>query len=384
MKKTARLKHSSSTEARRVDHGQRRKLVADALLADIFQGHLKAGERLVIHDLAVRYEVSPTPIREALATLEGIGIVDIEPNCGAVVRRVTAVDVKEVCDVRRALECAAVKLACGRIDPVALQQLADAFRERSKASSSSLQLSSSSTHQSIQKAIDDARDADSRLHDLIAESCGNRFLTKELGRLTLLFRTLRDATWDRRSQESDLGRISHDVSPQARGWCGRGRGCSAAKFWKRVATRDGSSSLGFCPISHISSRFFALRAGHYPNSSPERRLAAMRCRSKRDSAFSRWLSEGLLRPLPGATARFQTVPIARSTANGNPILPNRKAGATGELLKDDVSLGYSSLHLGGVQILMVDGSVRFVSDSVHIATWVNLARRADGVVLGEF
>ncbi len=212
VKKAARSKHEPSTEARRIDHGQRRKLVADALLADIFQGHLKAGERLVIQDLAARYEVSPTPIREALVTLEGIGIVDIEPNCGAVVRRVTAVDVKEVCEVRRALECAAVKLACGRVDPVVLQQLADAFRQRAQMSFTSQGPSSSTPSRSILKAIEDARDADSRLHDLIAESCGNRFLAKELGRLTLLFRTLRDAAWDRRLKESDLVRFAEEAA----------------------------------------------------------------------------------------------------------------------------------------------------------------------------
>lgn len=82
-----------------------------------------------------------------------------------------------------------------------------------------------------------------------------------------------------------------------------------------------------------------------------------------------------------------TKPDCTSTgvgAYGNPILPNRKAGAAGELLNDDVSLGYSSPHIGGIQILMCDGSVRFVSDSVHVPTWVNLSRRADGVVFGAF
>lgn len=75
---------------------------------------------------------------------------------------------------------------------------------------------------------------------------------------------------------------------------------------------------------------------------------------------------------------------AGTGAYGNPILPNRKPGVTGDPLKDEVSLGYSSPHLGGFQILMGDASVRFVSDSVHVVTWVNLARRADGEVLGAF
>jgi DNA-binding GntR family transcriptional regulator len=188
---------------RGVEHGHRRKVVVETLLTDIFRGQLKAGERLVIQDLARRFEMSPTPIREALVALEGIGIVDIEPNCGAVVRRVTEKDVKEVCQVRRALECAAVRLACGRIDLAELHALANSFRERSRRPPRPTS--------AVQKAIDDARALDSWLHDLIAESCGNRFLSKELGRLKLLFRTFRDAAWDRRSSERDLLRFTEEA-----------------------------------------------------------------------------------------------------------------------------------------------------------------------------
>ena len=59
----------------------------------------------MIHALAKRYQVSPTPIREALVALEANGILDLVPNCGAIVRKVTAADVREICQVRRALEC---------------------------------------------------------------------------------------------------------------------------------------------------------------------------------------------------------------------------------------------------------------------------------------
>jgi DNA-binding GntR family transcriptional regulator len=188
---------------RAVEHGLRRKVVVERLLGDIFRGRLKAGERLVIQDLARRFQMSPTPIREALVALEGIGIVDIAPNCGAVVRRVTVTDVKEVCQVRRALECTAVRLACGRIDLAELNLLASAFRERSKPARRA--------QTAVKKAIDDARTLDSRLHDLIAESCGNRFLSQELGRLKLLFRTFRDVAWDRRSGDKDLLRFTEEA-----------------------------------------------------------------------------------------------------------------------------------------------------------------------------
>ncbi|MBI1310223.1 FCD domain-containing protein [bacterium] len=223
---TGNATRRESTSAGRVgiDHGQRRKVIVEQLLTDIFQGRLHAGERLVITTLADRFGVSQSPIREALVSLEGVGIVDIEPNCGAVVRRVTEADVREVCQVRRALECAAVRLACGRTDLGELQQLADAFRSAAEVSFSASGRNSrtrsgkaghgkprSGDRRSVRKAIDSARELDSRLHDLIAESCGNRFLKKELGRLKLLFRSFRDVAWDQRSSDSDLARFAEEA-----------------------------------------------------------------------------------------------------------------------------------------------------------------------------
>ncbi len=192
-----------------IDHGQRRKVIVDQLLADIFQGKLEAGERLVIQSLAKQFGVSQSPVREALVTLEGIGIVDIEPNRGAVVRRVTEADVKEVCQVRRALECTAVRLACGRTDLSELNELADAFRKAAETKPSANGRKPSAAK--VRKTIDEARSNDSRLHDLIAESCGNRFLCKELGRLKLLFRSFRDVSWDLRKTESDLARFAEEA-----------------------------------------------------------------------------------------------------------------------------------------------------------------------------
>lgn len=190
-----------------IDHGQRRKVVVEQLLADIFQGKVQAGERLVIQSLAARFGVSQSPIREALVTLEGIGIIDIEANRGAVVRRVTETDVKEVCEVRRALECAAVRAACGRIDLAELNDVAEAFRAASVKRSSSRKRGPAA----LKKDIDKARTLDSRLHDLIADSCGNRFLSRELGRLKLLFRSFRDVSWNKRATESDLARFANEA-----------------------------------------------------------------------------------------------------------------------------------------------------------------------------
>lgn len=183
----------------RVDHGQRRKVAVEGLLSDIFQGQLKAGERLIIQDLATRLGMSPTPVREALVQLEGIGIIDFVPNCGGVVRQVTSDDVEEVCQVRRALECEATRHSCGRIELSRLHELAEAFRKVKTAKRRGPAF------------VERARELDSRLHDLIAASSGNRFLIGELERMKLLFRAFRDASWNMSAVNGDHYRLTEEA-----------------------------------------------------------------------------------------------------------------------------------------------------------------------------
>lgn len=189
-----------SPPAIRLDHGRRRQAIVASLVREVVQGELRPGQHLVTQALARRFGVSHTPIREALIVLAGIGLVDLEPNRGAVVRRVTPRDVKEVCQVRRVLECEAVRAACGRIDPSALEGLRDELRRL-------LTLESRNAH----RFIEEARALDSRLHDLIAASCGNALLARELDRLTLLFRAFRDAAWSYVEARNDYGRLEAEA-----------------------------------------------------------------------------------------------------------------------------------------------------------------------------
>ena len=111
------------------DHGLRRPAIVRAVLTDIFHGTFRAGQRLVTETLPNRFGVSHTPIREALIELGGIGVVDLLPNRGAVVREVTARDVREVCQVRKVLECEAVRGAARRADRASVAALAADIRD---------------------------------------------------------------------------------------------------------------------------------------------------------------------------------------------------------------------------------------------------------------
>jgi DNA-binding GntR family transcriptional regulator len=175
-------------------------VIVQSLLTSVFQGQLRAGQHLVTQELAQRFGVSHTPIREALITLAGVGIIDLLPNRGAIVRRVTAVDVREICQVRRALECAATRRACGRLDLTQLHDLAGDLRRL---------ISAAAPH--TPDFIQQARAVDSRLHDLIAEGSGNAFLAKELSRLKILFRAFRDVAWEQEEARNDYHRVPQEA-----------------------------------------------------------------------------------------------------------------------------------------------------------------------------
>src|SRR5215813_9582983 len=66
----------------------RTEAVLEALKHAILTGRLLPGQALVENDLAMQLGVSKTPVREALKTLAGAGLVTMSPYKGAMVRTV--------------------------------------------------------------------------------------------------------------------------------------------------------------------------------------------------------------------------------------------------------------------------------------------------------
>jgi DNA-binding GntR family transcriptional regulator len=78
--------------------------VLDAIKRAILAGDLKPGQALVETDLADKLGVSKTPVREALKTLAGAGMVTMNPYKGATVRQITADQARHLYEVRVILE----------------------------------------------------------------------------------------------------------------------------------------------------------------------------------------------------------------------------------------------------------------------------------------
>ena len=88
----------------------------ESIEEEIATGKLLPGTRLDEVELATRFGVSRTPIREALRLLLGEGLVETRPQRGAVVAQVTPQRLIEMFEVMAELEAMCARLAARRID----------------------------------------------------------------------------------------------------------------------------------------------------------------------------------------------------------------------------------------------------------------------------
>jgi DNA-binding GntR family transcriptional regulator len=106
-----------------MEYRSKSDVVADALREEIRLGRLESGALLRQRDLADRFGVSPTPVREALRRLEAEGFVVSVLHRGAQVVRREQARLEENFLIRAALEPLAAKLAAERITADDLTEL---------------------------------------------------------------------------------------------------------------------------------------------------------------------------------------------------------------------------------------------------------------------
>ena len=106
-----------------------RDVVFNTLRQAILRGELKPGERLMEIQLANKLGVSRTPIREAIRKLELEGLVLMIPRKGAEVAEITEKNMRDVLEVRKALEELAVQLACEKITDEEIEEMKKAAEE---------------------------------------------------------------------------------------------------------------------------------------------------------------------------------------------------------------------------------------------------------------
>ncbi|MEM7545640.1 MAG: GntR family transcriptional regulator [Pseudomonadota bacterium] len=97
----------------------------ERILAAIDSGELAPGTRLLETDLAARFGVSRTPVREALRRLETQGVITHEPRKGAVVATLDYDQLGELYAVREVMEGLAARLAARHASEAEVQLLRD-------------------------------------------------------------------------------------------------------------------------------------------------------------------------------------------------------------------------------------------------------------------
>jgi DNA-binding GntR family transcriptional regulator len=103
--------------------------VASKLRSDILRGALEPGTRLRQGEVAARFGVSTTPVREAFALLQADGLVRIDPHRGAIVFHPSVDDVREFYEIREALEVLAVELSMASLSDELLDRLQELIDE---------------------------------------------------------------------------------------------------------------------------------------------------------------------------------------------------------------------------------------------------------------
>ncbi len=141
-------------------HKTLREKIVEVLREAIIKQKIKPGERITELEVAERFGISRTPIREAFRQLESEGFLTIVPRKGAVVSDIEEQDIKDFYELKGILEGYAARQAVKRMtekDIVRLEQFNIEIEEYAK-----------------RQDVSGMTKAHNAFHELILETCGNR------------------------------------------------------------------------------------------------------------------------------------------------------------------------------------------------------------------
>lgn len=144
---------------------QQSDLALEKLRRDILSGKLLPGSGVSEAGIAERYATGRASARTALQRLTQQGLVAVVPRRGYVITRVTVRDVREIFQMRLALEPLAARLAAGRVDAKAMMKREDKALAAWRAGRS---------------AGGDVLKHNRYIHMHIAESSGNTRLARQI------------------------------------------------------------------------------------------------------------------------------------------------------------------------------------------------------------
>lgn len=174
--------------------GKTADFLEEKLLDDMLSGGFYPGEKLTTMNLAKRYGVSRTPVREALIRLERKGMLVAIKNAGYEIRTPSLEEIDEMYEIREVLEGLVVfKLASNGASAELLAELRHIIQCRKEAKAGELV------------------SYDKKFHELLCDSCGSatlRELVENYRLLSSFFNTF--CFWTRTKTEAVAAKANKD------------------------------------------------------------------------------------------------------------------------------------------------------------------------------
>ncbi len=161
-------------------HQTLREKILETIREAILRGTLKPGEKVAEPELAERFGISRTPIREAFRQLESEGYLTVIPRKGAVVASLSERDVEEFYAIKSILEGYAARMAAERLSEKDIERL-EAINDRLA------QLAQEGDVKTFFRVHNE-------FHELFIRSAGNEKLFELIQQLGLKFNRLRMAS----------------------------------------------------------------------------------------------------------------------------------------------------------------------------------------------
>jgi DNA-binding GntR family transcriptional regulator len=159
----------------------------------IVEGHLEPGSRIPERELCERFDVSRTPLREALKVLASEGLIELLPNRGARVRQFSEADIRNLFELLAGFDFVAGKAACEKISDADIAAIEQMHLEMY-------------THYLRQEVADYFR-LNQKIHQAIVDAAANPFLSSSYATANAIVKRLRySANLVRRDRLSDAMR----------------------------------------------------------------------------------------------------------------------------------------------------------------------------------
>lgn len=161
-------------------HQTLREKILETIRDSILKGSLKPGEKVAEPELAERFGISRTPIREAFRQLESEGYLTVIPRKGAVVTDLSERDVEEFYAIKSILEGYAARMAAERLSEKEIERL-EAINAKLEG------LAAEGDVKTFFRIHNE-------FHELFIRASGNEKLADLIGQLGLKFNRLRVAS----------------------------------------------------------------------------------------------------------------------------------------------------------------------------------------------